>query len=128
MSGLLSQVEVDDAIAYGFAKLANTPSEQLQAEAEAHRARKGMPPSELPPELEALLYGIAKLINGTPLGQLKAEADAHRAMTVGSVPARDQLAHLDRLVWIHEDYWSSLAQRNPRSTVLREFFKRHWDP
>ncbi len=47
---------------------------------------------------------------------------------VGAVPVRDQLAHLDRLVAAHETYWAAVAQQNPRSGLMREFLRRHWDP
>ena len=46
----------------------------------------------------------------------------------GAVTIRAQLSRLDRLVAAHETYWASVAQNNPRSTVMRDFLRRHWDP
>ena len=45
-----------------------------------------------------------------------------------AVPIRAQLSRLDRLVAAHETYWPAVAQQNPRSTVMRDFLRRHWDP
>lgn len=41
---LMRPDEVEDAIAYGVARLANTPIEQLQAQAATYRAARGLPP------------------------------------------------------------------------------------
>lgn len=47
---------------------------------------------------------------------------------VGAVPIRDQLAQLDRVIGAHETYWAAVAQYNPRSTLMRDFLGRYWDP
>ena len=110
--GMLRPDEVEDAIAYGVARLADTPIDQLQEEAAAYRAERDLPsmhatlsrvmdPSAIDPAdmaaLDALAYGLAKLLH-TPLGQLKAEANAYRAECCGplSVGAAPTLADVRR--------------------------------
>ena len=47
---------------------------------------------------------------------------------VGAMPVRGQLSRLDRIVAAHETYWASVAQQNARSSGMRDFLRRHWDP
>lgn len=87
-----------DGIAYGLARLLNTPIDQLAEEAEFARSAG---PHEDP--------GLQPLIGA-------------------AVPVRDQLVHLDQLVNAHENYWSALSQHNPRATALHTFIRHSWDP
>lgn len=65
--------------------------------------------------------------------------DLHSGPVIGAVSAEAQLAHLDRLVPLHETFWSDLAQRrwnrrddDERSMAalreVRDFMRKHWDP
>lgn len=63
--------------------------------------------------------------DGKPVAAASGDPDVH----VGATPSvRDQLAHLDRLVAAHENYWVSVAERNPHSSVVIDFLRRYWDP
>ena len=63
--------------------------------------------------------------DGKPVAAASGDPGVH----VGAAPSpRDQLAHLDRLVAVHENYWVSVAEYNPHSAVMHDFLRRYWDP
>ncbi|HSX23266.1 MAG TPA: hypothetical protein VLE97_10885 [Gaiellaceae bacterium] len=41
---------------------------------------------------------------------------------------RNQLAYLDQLVPLHENYWTAVAQYNPLSGAVHEFWIYYWGP
>ncbi len=174
-----------DAIAYGLAKLLNTPLGELKAEADAERAGTVVGSKAGAWANQALDYALNRespyvataymkpppghiydmrsrwtvyemrtrqalddwygsivgstdryhflaaydktspeWSQGRPVAEAVGDPDAY----VGAVPIRDQLQHLDNLVATHETYWVAVAQQNPRSALMREFLRRHWDP
>lgn len=39
-----------------------------------------------------------------------------------------QFQNLSKVIAAHELYWSRVAQRNPRSVLMRDWLRREWDP
>jgi len=81
------------------------------------------------PDRYHYLAAFDKTVTAWADGKPVAAASGDPDVRVGAAPpVRDQLAHLDRLIAVHENYWVSVAEYNPHSVVMRDFLRRYWDP